>query len=152
MPEKQPTLLLTQTVDGTWTVSVVANLSQGTKRAANMAKEATILQCVAVPVVLAALAPKMKDLLAGHVDIDAMMEKVETAEETVSAPGECQRCGVPHSPEGLIKCSSCLQYICPGCNSNKGVDCELCKDCSESLESAEADLAADIQAEDNADA
>jgi hypothetical protein len=152
MPEKQPTLLLTQTVDGTWTVSVVANLSQGIKRAVNMAKEATVQQCVAVPVVLAALAPKMKDLLAGHVDIDAMMQKVETAEEVVSAPGECQRCGVPHSPEGLVKCSNCTQYICPGCNSNQGIDCEVCLDCHEQIEKAEAELAADLEAEGKTEA
>lgn len=153
MPEKQPTLLLTQTVDGTWTVSVVANLSQGVKRAANMATEATVKQCVAVPVVLAALAPKMKDMLAGHADIDAMMTEVETGETPVSNPNACQRCGVPHDPEGLIKCASCLQYICPGCNSNAGeAGAEICKDCAEQLRESSAELAADLEAEEKTEA
>lgn len=147
MADKQKTLILTQFIDDSWTVAMVANLEQGVKRATNMAREGTVQQCVAVPIILAALAPKLKDLLAGHVDVDAMMVQVETGEVPVSNPNECQRCGVPHSPEGLVKCDSCNHYICPGCNSNKGMDCELCKDCAETLLAAEAELKADLEAE-----
>ena len=103
MADKQQALILTQLVDSSWTVSVVANLEQGVKRAGNMAAEATVKQCVAVPITLAALAPKMKDMLSGHADIDAMMTEVETGEAPVSNPNACQRCGVPHAPEGLVK-------------------------------------------------
>jgi len=147
MADKQQALILTQYVGGEWIVSVVANLEQGEKRANNMATEGTVKQCVAVPIVLAALAPKMKDMLAGHADIDAMMAEVETGETPVSNPNACQRCGVPHAPEGLVKCDSCNKYICPGCDSQKGIECILCKDCTEQLGVAEAELAADLEAD-----
>lgn len=147
MADDQKTLLLTQDMDGEWTVSVVANYDQGKRRASNFSNEPMIQQCVAVPIVLAAMAPMMKDALAGHMDIDALMVKVEAAEETVSPPGACKFCGVPHQPEGLIKCSSCLQYMCPGCNSDQGeAGAEVCKDCYALLADASAELSADLEA------
>ncbi len=147
MADKQQALILTQYVGGEWVVSVVANIEQGEKRANNMATEATVKQCVAVPIVLAALAPKLKDMLAGHADIDAMMTEVETGETPVSNPNACQRRCVPHAPEGLVKCDSCNTYICPGCDSQKGIECVLCKDCAEQLSEAEAELSADLEAD-----
>jgi hypothetical protein len=143
MADKNQCLIITQFEDGSWTISMVANEEQGKRRARNMASEPMIEQCVAVPIQLAALAPKMKDMLAGHADIDAMMVQVETGEVKVSAPGACELCGVPHSPEGLVKCSSCLKHMCPGCTSRAGdAGAELCEDCAELLRDASAQLEA----------
>ena len=113
-----------------------------------MQDDSLVQQCAAVPISLAALAPKLADMLKAHNDphIDALLAGAAAGEPVATTPTECQQCGAKPEDDDLIQCNSCAQYICGQCDSHKGHDCVLCKSCAESLLESEAALKADLQA------
>ncbi len=148
MADTKEILILTQLVTGDWTVGVVTNLKQAEGQARSNAMVEAVKQCVAVPVELAAIAPKMAQMLKGHNDpqIDELLLLAGIGEVVAEPKTICEQC--ESEDDQLKACSSCRKMICKKCHDLRATEVIMCRACADSLAGSAAIIKKEMEKED----